>query len=230
LDHGRRVSIVEPASLAWEAKIEENDFYKNTNPSYMQTSVFHGHSKSGNVTGPLIYANYGSTMDFAKLSSLKINVTGAVVLVRYGGLDPGSKIRAAEQAGAVGCIMYSDPSDNSFLSTKDWPEKARSPDDAVERGAVSFGSIMAGDVLTPGKPAIAKAARIKPAGSDILPKIPSLPLVSRSHANTYLSLNNTNTVDERCSCSAQCTQKPRTENGEVLEGVCAGHRVVDWRF
>lgn len=50
-EKGRRVAILEPAELAWEAIIEENLAYDD---GRNQAPVFHGHSKSGNVTGPLI--------------------------------------------------------------------------------------------------------------------------------------------------------------------------------
>lgn len=62
---GRKVAIVDPPEMAWEAQIEEKTAY--TDPPRQQTLVFHGHSRSGNVTGPLIYANYGSREDFRRL-------------------------------------------------------------------------------------------------------------------------------------------------------------------
>ncbi|GAA4690507.1 hypothetical protein GCM10025794_24550 [Massilia kyonggiensis] len=73
---GRRVAIVDPPGMAWEAALEE----KNE-----QTMVFHGHSKSGNVTGHLVYANYGSREDFQLLADQGIDMQGAIALVRYYG-------------------------------------------------------------------------------------------------------------------------------------------------
>jgi hypothetical protein len=78
---GRRVAIVSPPELAWEAKLEEELAYQNRE----QTMVFHGHSASGDVKGPLIYANYGSREDFQKLKDDGINLNGSIVLVRYYG-------------------------------------------------------------------------------------------------------------------------------------------------
>lgn len=49
-DGGRRVAITHPPELAWEAAIEEDPVY----PDRQQGSIFHGYSRSGNVTGPLI--------------------------------------------------------------------------------------------------------------------------------------------------------------------------------
>ena len=48
---GRKVAIVEPVELTWEAKIEEEPAFDD---GRQQVPVFHGHSKTGNVTGPLI--------------------------------------------------------------------------------------------------------------------------------------------------------------------------------
>ena len=92
---GRRVAIVDPPDLAWEASIEEGE---------QQTPVFHGHSKSGNVTGHLIYANYGSRKDFQLLADRGVSLNGSIALVRYYGSesDRALKVKAAELAGAAG--------------------------------------------------------------------------------------------------------------------------------
>ena len=104
--------------------------------------VFHGHSKSGEVKGPIIYANYGSREDFKKLKSQGIDVRGSIALVRYYGSqgDRALKVKAAELAGAVGCIIYSDPAEDGFLLGND----------TVQRGAVSLMSWIVGDVLSSG--------------------------------------------------------------------------------
>lgn len=104
--------------------------------------VFHGHSKSGNVKGPLVYANYGSRDDFKRLRDLGIDLRGSIALVRYYGSqgDRALKVKAAEEAGAVGCIIYSDPAESGFLLGND----------TVQRGAVSLMSWVVGDVLSSG--------------------------------------------------------------------------------
>ena len=167
---GRRVAIVEPENLKWEAKLEENR---------EETYVFHGHSKSGNVTGPLIYANYGSRDDFAKLKENGIDVTGAVVLVRYYGTqgDRALKVKAAEMAGAIGCIIYSDPIDDGMVKGPTWPNGRFMPDDGVQRGAVSLMSWVVGDVLSPGWASTPEEKkRLEPEESAGLVKIPSIPI------------------------------------------------------
>lgn len=135
---GRRVAIIEPPELVWEALIEEEQAYE----SREQTMVFHGHSRSGNVKGPLVYANYGSRADFKRLENQGIDVRGSIALVRYYGSqgDRALKVKAAELAGAVGCMIYSDPAEDGFLLGND----------TVQRGAVSLMSWVVGDVLSSG--------------------------------------------------------------------------------
>ncbi|KIX03443.1 uncharacterized protein Z518_06995 [Rhinocladiella mackenziei CBS 650.93] len=167
---GRRVAIVEPADLQWEARVEEDQ---------EQAFVFHGHSKAGDVTGPLVYANFGSREDFQTLEDNGVSVKDAVVLVRYYGTegDRALKVKAAELAGAVGCIIYSDPSQDGFVQGPTFPNGRFMPEDGVQRGAVSLMSWVVGDVLTPGWASTpANKERLRPEDSPGLNKIPSIPL------------------------------------------------------
>jgi len=178
---GRRVAIVEPPELAWEAKLEEEPVYENATPQKQQTLVFHGHSRAGNVTGPLIYANYGSREDFQRLRDDGVNMTGAIALVRYYGTqgDRAMKVKAAEQAGAAGCLIYSDPKEDGFLKGEPWPNGRWRPSDGVQRGAVSLMSWVVGDVLTPGWASVVGAERVSKDNNPGLVNIPSLPLAWR---------------------------------------------------
>lgn len=176
-EDGRRIAIVEPAEKRWEARIEEDKAY--TRPPREQTLVFHGHSKSGNVTGPLVYANYGSRDDFKALSDMGVKLKGSIVLVRYYGTqgDRALKIKAAELAGAAGCIIYSDPADDGFNKGPPWPKGRYMPSDGVQRGGVSMMSMVVGDVLTPGFASLPDEKRRLPVSESTgLPKIPSLPI------------------------------------------------------
>ncbi|KAF3405362.1 putative glutamate carboxypeptidase [Talaromyces pinophilus] len=174
---GRRVAIVDPPELAWEAAIDEPQIYND--PRRQQTLVFHGHSKSGNVTGPLIYANYGSQDDFKRLADSGISVQGAIVLVRYYGTqgDRALKIKAAELAGAAGCIIYSDPAEDGFIKGPAYPDGRYMPSLGVQRGGVSLMSWVVGDVLSPGFASTPKEKkRLSPEESQGLVQIPSIPL------------------------------------------------------
>lgn len=177
---GRRIAIVDPPELHWEAAIDEKKVYND--PTREQTLVFHGHSKSGNVTGPLIYANYGSREDFQWLEDNGVSLKGAIVLVRYYGTqgDRALKIKAAEMAGAAGCIIYSDPAEDGFVRGPVYPEGRYRPSDSVQRGGVSLMSWVVGDVLSPGFASTPEEKkRLKPGESQGLNQIPSLPIAWR---------------------------------------------------
>ncbi|KAJ9269164.1 hypothetical protein DTO212C5_4659 [Paecilomyces variotii] len=177
---GRRVAIVDPPELAWEAVLDEEQAYKD--PPQQQTLVFHGHSKSGNVTGPLVYANYGSREDFKLLADKGISLQGAIVLVRYYGTqgDRALKIKAAEMAGAAGCIIYSDPAEDGFVLGPTYPDGRFMPADGVQRGGVSLMSWVVGDVLTPGFASTPdEKKRLSPEESPGLNQIPSIPIAWR---------------------------------------------------
>ncbi|CAI7674198.1 unnamed protein product [Penicillium viridicatum] len=170
---GRRVAIIDPPSLAWEAKLEEDN---------AKDLIFHGHSKSGNVTGHLVYANFGSREDFKLLADAGVSLDGSIALVRYYGTesDRALKIKAAELAGAAGCIIYSDPSQDGFRKGPAFPEGRYMPSDGVQRGGVSMMSQIVGDVLSPGWASTpGEKHRLSPEESSGLPKIPSLPLAWR---------------------------------------------------
>lgn len=174
---GRRVAIVDPPELMWEAAIDEPTIYND--PRRQQTLVFHGHSKSGNVTGPLVYANYGSQDDFKQLADSGISVRGAIVLVRYYGTqgDRALKIKAAELAGAAGCIIYSDPAEDGFIKGPAYPDGRYMPSLGVQRGGVSLMSWVVGDVLSPGFASTPQEKkRLSPEESPGLVQIPSIPL------------------------------------------------------
>ncbi|KAG0640843.1 hypothetical protein HOY80DRAFT_884071 [Tuber brumale] len=159
--NGRKLAIIDPP---WEAALEE----PKANGDRENTLVFHGHSKTGSATGPLIYANYGARADFDKLESQGFNLTGSIILVRYGGTqtDRALKIKAAEERGAAAVIEFSDP------KTEGWDL----PEGFVQRGSVSLMSFMVGDVLTPGTPSKPGYDRIPLEHNPGLVGVPSLPL------------------------------------------------------
>ena len=111
---------------------------------------FNGGSPSGDVTAEVIYANYGRLADFKQLAKLGVSVKGKIVLVRYGGDFRGVKVYLAEQYGAKGVIIYSDPADDGFETGEPYPAGPYRPDSAVQRGSVQFLPIYPGDPTTPG--------------------------------------------------------------------------------
>jgi N-acetylated-alpha-linked acidic dipeptidase len=111
---------------------------------------FNGASPSGDVTAEVVYANYGRLADFKQLADHKIAVKGKIVLVRYGGDFRGVKVYLAEQYGAKGVLIYSDPADDGFETGESYPAGPYRPDSAVQRGSVQFLPIYPGDPTTPG--------------------------------------------------------------------------------
>ena len=175
---GRSVSIISPDDKKWTAKLEEEKAYEDR----QQTLVFHGHSKSGTVTGPLIYANYGSREDFETLEKFGVSANGSIALVRYFGsqTDRALKVKAAELAGAIGCIIYSDPDEDGFVKGPPFPDGRFRPADGVQRGTVALTSWIAGDPLTPGYASLPSEDNRQPKeSSPALNKIPSIPLAWR---------------------------------------------------
>ncbi|KAI1209510.1 Zn-dependent exopeptidase [Annulohypoxylon truncatum] len=178
---GRAVQIMseDGKEAAWTAALEEKEVGEET--AGHQTLVFHGHSKAGDVRGPLIYANYGSREDFKMLADKGIDTKGAIALVRYYGTqgDRALKIKAAELAGFAGCIIYSDPADDGFVKGEPAPNGRYMPADGVQRGGVSLMSWVVGDVLTPGWESKEGQPRMEKSKAVGLVGIPSLPLAWR---------------------------------------------------
>lgn len=138
--------------------------------------AFHGYSASGDVTGGVVYANYGDVGDFAKLAELGVDVRGKIALVRYGKIFRGLKVRNAQNVGAAGVIIYSDPADDGFTQNDPYPRGPGRPPDGIQRGSVQFLSEGPGDPTTPGWASTPGGKRLKPSEVAGIPRIPSIPL------------------------------------------------------
>lgn len=68
----------------------------------------------GDVTAPLVYVNYGMQDDYKTLELLGVSVKGKIVIARYGGGWRGLKPKLAQDHGAIGCIIYSDPAGDGY--------------------------------------------------------------------------------------------------------------------
>jgi N-acetylated-alpha-linked acidic dipeptidase len=112
--------------------------------------AFNGSSPSGDVTADVVYANYGTLSDFQQLAKLGISVKGKIVIVRYGENFRGIKTYIAQQYGAAGVLIYSDPADDGYFRGDVYPKGPWRPDTAVQRGSIQFLPIYPGDPTTPG--------------------------------------------------------------------------------
>src|ERR1044072_3660970 len=148
--------------------------------------LFNGFSASGDVTGPVVYANYGLPNDYEDLKKAGVDVKGKIVIVRYGNSFRGVKAKVAEQNGAIGCIIYSDPEDDGYMQGDVYPKGPWRPVASGQRGSVQYLFDYPGDPLTPGKPAIAGTPRLKPEEATDLTRIPVQP-IAYDVARTILS-------------------------------------------
>lgn len=154
----------------------EADPYQN-DPRVL--TAFNGSSPSGEVTAEAVYANYGSPADFDRLAAMHVDVKGRIVLVRYGGNFRGVKVYVAQERGAAGVIIYSDPADDGYYRGDKYPKGPYRPDTGVQRGSVQYMFKYPGDATTPGiasTPDLPASKRLDPAKVDSLPRIPSTPL------------------------------------------------------
>jgi N-acetylated-alpha-linked acidic dipeptidase len=140
---------------------------------------YNGMSPSGDAEADIVYANYGSPEDFRKLEQLKVDVSGKIVLVRYGQNFRGVKAFVAQEYGAAGVIIYSDPSDDGWKRGDKYPKGPWRPDTGVQRGSVGYIFQYPGDPTTPGvasTPSLPDDKRVAPEKAEQLPRIPTTPI------------------------------------------------------
>ncbi len=135
---------------------------------------WNAYSGSGDVTAGVVYANYGRREDFAKLRRLGVDCTGKIVMARYGGNFRGYKAKYAEEAGAVGLIIFTDPKDSGYSKGLESPEGGWANCNQIQRGSLKT-LPYSGDPLTPDREATADAERLDPADV-MLPTIPVQPV------------------------------------------------------
>lgn len=130
----------------------------------------------GDVTGELVYVNYGMPDDYKELARLGVSVKGKIVIVRYGGGWRGLKPELAHEHGAVGCLIYSDPRDDGYFHSDTYPKGAARPAEGVQRGSVAKMQIYPGDPTTPGYASVPGAKHVAIKDAKTLLKIPVLPI------------------------------------------------------
>jgi N-acetylated-alpha-linked acidic dipeptidase len=130
----------------------------------------------GDVTGELVYLNYGMPEDYKALARRGINVKGKIVIARYGGGYRGLKPKLAYEHGAIGCIIYSDPRDDGYAQGDVYPKGGWRPPEGVQRGSVLDLTLYPGDPLTPGVGSTRNAKRLAIADAPTIAKIPVMPI------------------------------------------------------
>ena len=130
----------------------------------------------GDVTGELVYLNYGMPEDYKALARRGIDVRGKIVITRYGMGWRGLKPKLAQDHGAIGCIIYSDPRDDGYARGNVYPQGAWRPQEGVQRGSVLDMTLYPGDPLTPGVGATSAAKRLPISQARTVLKIPVIPI------------------------------------------------------
>ncbi|MFB6230313.1 MAG: M28 family peptidase [Salinibacter sp.] len=140
--------------------------------------AWNAYSGSGDITREVVYANYGRKKDFERLDSMGVNLDGKIVIARYGGNFRGYKAKYAEEYGAAGLLMYTDPADGGYTDGIPYPEGRYLSESMIQRGSIL--TPLGGDPLTPNGPSLPVGAkadvdRLDPSEAD-LPEIPVTPL------------------------------------------------------
>ncbi|KAH8094878.1 Zn-dependent exopeptidase [Cristinia sonorae] len=185
LDRALEILDEDGKEVVWKAELEEVAEVGDPDAHEYAEAVptWHGLSKGGEVKGKLVYANYGRQEDYKALIDSGVSLNGTIVITRYGGIFRGLKerfsacVKGAQELGAAGVLIYSDPRDDGTVTTDNgyatYPlGPARNPT-SVQRGSVQFLSLYPGDPTTPGYPSYENSTRTD---GENIPAIPSLPI------------------------------------------------------
>ena len=174
-----RVEMVAPR--AWRASMREDTVAEDqyTHPEHANPGIaYHAYSASGDVTAPVVFAGDGQPADYDWLASHGIDVRGRIVLVRYS--TPysyrGFKALTAQQRGAAGLLIYSDPAGDGAGRGAVYPQGPWGPESHLQRGGIAYDFLVPGDPLTPGWASTPGARRVDAREAVSLPAIVSAPL------------------------------------------------------
>jgi N-acetylated-alpha-linked acidic dipeptidase len=152
-----------------------------------QLPTYNAYSTDGDVSGGLVFVNYGIPADYEELEKLGISVKGKIVIAKYGGSWRGIKPKVAAEKGAIGCIMYSDPRNDGYFQGDVYPKGPWRMKNGAQRGSVSDMPLFPGDPLTPNIGSVKGAKRLALKDAPTLTKIPVLPI---SYADALPLLKN----------------------------------------
>jgi N-acetylated-alpha-linked acidic dipeptidase len=159
------------ASLT-EPPIEEDATSRRTDG----LANYNEYGADGDVTGELVYLNYGMPEDYRALARRGIDAKGRIVIARYGKGWRGLKPKLAQEHGAIACIIYSDPRDDGYARGDIYPQGGWRPPAGVQRGSVADMAVYPGDPLTPGVGATKDAKRLPITEARTILKIPVMPI------------------------------------------------------
>ncbi|KAJ6261738.1 hypothetical protein Dda_2537 [Drechslerella dactyloides] len=185
VENGTRKDYSEnaPGRVLFRASLEEDELPEDEYSRLEgRPRTFHGYGAQGNVTGPYVYAGYCDQEAFKQLEKLDVPIKGHIVVCRYGLIFRGLKVKGAQDRGAIGVVMFTDPADDypdgwsggGAGNGKPYPKGSGRQPSSVQRGSVQFTSLQPGDPTTPGyasKPGVDRHWE-----KFAIPSIPSLPI------------------------------------------------------
>lgn len=183
----RVLEMVSPERFT--ARLEEPTLKEDAASSQKseQLPTYNAFSIDGDVTGDVVYVNYGVPADYEELEKRGIDVRGKIALARYGGSWRGIKPKVAAERGAIACLIYSDPRDDGYFQGDVYPKGAYRNEHGVQRGSVADMPVFPGDPTTPGIGSTKGVKRLDRKDAPTLTKIPVMPI---SYADALPILRN----------------------------------------
>jgi len=161
----------------FKALLKEPAFKEDATSGQLdQLPTYNCWSADGDVSANLVFVNYGLPEDYETLAKYGIDVKGKIVIAKYGRSWRGIKPKVAQEHGAIGCLIYSDPGDDGYSAGDAYPIGAFKNDQTVQRGSIMDMVIYPGDPTTPNIASTANAPRVNHNDAENLLKIPVLPI------------------------------------------------------
>ena len=179
-----QVSVTMLSPSRFEATLKEDCYPEDPQGCTGSGLTYLGMSASGDVTGELVYASSGNPADYDWLESQGIDLHGKIAIVRYS--NPysyrGFKALTAERRGLKALLIYSDPQEDGYRRGLTFPNGPWGPESHIQRGAITYDFMVAGDPLTPGWASVPGARRIPVADALSVPKIIAVPISANDAA------------------------------------------------
>lgn len=180
------VEVTEPVSFS--ARLKEMPIASDPDTDRRGgLAPFNAYTPDADILAPVVYVNYGRREDYEALAKLGVDVSGKIVLARYGFIFRGSKAALAEERGAAGLLLYSDPADDGFARGDIYPDGPYRPDHGVQRGSILYMFRYPGDPGTPGRASVAGAEQLT---YDEMTSLPQIPTTCLSHVDAEPILEN----------------------------------------
>ncbi|NNM35021.1 MAG: folate hydrolase, partial [Gemmatimonadetes bacterium] len=129
----RELQLLSPTTYTAQLREPALDEDRTSQIEEDRLPTFNAYSADGDVTGELVYVNYGIPADYEELERRGVDVSGKIVIARYGGSWRGIKPKVAYENGAIGAILYSDPRDDGYYQGDVYPDGPFRMEHGVQR-------------------------------------------------------------------------------------------------